>query len=76
MPARASRDMGVDANVLPKSMPKMEPDSVQTCPGLGPMKPEPPEINRLRKAVAKLKVRHEVARRWKRFAITLHRSAI
>ena len=50
--AQAGRDLGVHANVLRRWLREAAADPQHAFPGLGVMKPEQAEIDRLRKEVA------------------------
>ena len=52
--AQASRDLGVDANVLGRWKKELSEDSKHAFPGKGKLKPEDEEVRRLRREVARL----------------------
>ena len=64
--AQASRDLDVHANVLPKWVREAKTDPSQAFAGNGQVKPEPPEVVRLRKEVARLKAARDRAARHRR----------
>jgi transposase len=53
--AQAARDLDIHANVLRKWVRAFSADPAQAFPGLGQMKPERLDIERLRREVARLK---------------------
>jgi transposase len=53
--AQAARDLDLHENVLRKWIKEFSRDPAQAFPGLGQMKPDQLEIERLRREVAKLK---------------------
>jgi transposase len=61
--AQAARDLDVHENVLRKWVKEYGADPVQAFPGLGQMKPEQFEIDRLRKEVAKLKAERDILKK-------------
>lgn len=52
---QAARDLDLHENVLRKWIQEFSSDPAQALPGLGQMKPDQLEIERLRREVAKLK---------------------
>jgi len=58
--AQAARDLDVHENVLRKWVKDFAADPKQAFPGLGQMKPEQVEIERLRRDVAKLKAERDI----------------
>jgi transposase len=61
--AQASRDLGIHENVLRKWVKEFAADPTQAFPGLGQMKPEQLEIDRLRLEVAKLKAERDILKK-------------
>jgi transposase len=61
--AQAARDLGVHENVLRKWVKEFGSDPVQAFPGLGQMKPEQLEIDRLRREVQKLKAERDILKK-------------
>jgi transposase len=61
--AQASRDLGVHENVLGKWVKDWDADPKQAFPGLGQMKPEQAELERLRREVAKLKAERDILKK-------------
>jgi transposase len=60
---QAARDLDVHENVLRKWVKDFAADPKQAFPGLGQMKPEQVEIDRLRREVAKLKAERDILKR-------------
>jgi transposase len=58
--AQAARDLDVNVNILRRWVKEFGSDPQQAFPGLGQMKPEQLEIDRLRKEVAKLKAERDI----------------
>ena len=61
--AQAARDLDVHVNVLRKSVREFSSDPAQAFPGLGQIKAEQVEIERLRKEVARLKVERDILKK-------------
>ena len=61
--AQAARDLDVHENVLRKWIKDFAADPKQAFPGLGQMKPEQVEIERLRREVAKLKAERDILKK-------------
>ena len=61
--AQASRDLDIHENVLRKWVKEFAADPAQAFPGLGQMKPEQLEIDRLRREVAKLKAERDILKK-------------
>jgi transposase len=61
--AQAARDLDVHENVLRKWVKEFAADPKQAFPGLGQMKPEQVEIERLRREVAKLKAERDILKK-------------
>jgi transposase len=61
--AQAARDLDVHENVLRKWIQEFASDPAQAFPGLGQMKPEQLEIDRLRREVAKLKAERDILKK-------------
>ncbi|MDB5395551.1 MAG: putative family transposase, group, OrfA [Rhodospirillales bacterium] len=61
--AQAARDLDVHENVLRKWVKEFGADPAQAFPGLGQMKPEQLEIERLRREVAKLKAERDILKK-------------
>ncbi len=61
--AQASRDLDIHENVLRKWVKEFAADPAQAFPGLGQMKPEQLEIERLRREVAKLKAERDILKK-------------
>jgi transposase len=61
--AQAARDLDVHENVLRKWVREFGADPKHAFPGLGQMKPEQLEIDRLRKEVAKLKAERDILKK-------------
>ncbi|VTZ25034.1 transposase [Methylocella tundrae] len=61
--AQASRDLDIYENVLRKWVKEFAADQAQAFPGLGQMKPEQLEIERLRREVAKPKAERDILKK-------------
>ena len=61
--AQAARDLDVHENVLRKWVKEFTADPGQAFPGLGQMKPEQLEIERLRREVIKLKAERDILKK-------------
>ena len=61
--AQASRDLSIHANVLRKWVKELAADPGHAFPGLGQMKPEQAEIERLRREVIKLKAERDILKK-------------
>ena len=61
--AQAARDLDVHENVLRKWVRELTADPQQAFPGKGVIKPEQAEIDRLRKEVAKLKMKRDILKK-------------
>jgi transposase len=61
--AQAGRDLDVHQNVLRNWVRDFEADPKQAFPGLGQMKPEQLETDRLRKEVARLKAERDILKK-------------
>jgi len=61
--AQAARDLDVHENVLRKWVKALSADPAQAFPGHGQMKPEPLEIERLRREGAKLKAERDILKK-------------
>jgi transposase len=61
--AQAARDLDVNVNMLRRWAKELGSDPKQAFPGLGQMKPEQLEIDRLRKEVAKLKAERDILKK-------------
>jgi transposase len=61
--AQAARDLDVHENVLRKWVKEFAADPGQAFPGLGQMKPEQLEIERLRREVIKLKAERDILKK-------------
>jgi len=61
--AQAGRDLDIHANVLRKWVKEFSADPAQAFPGLGQMKPEQLEIERLRREVARLKAERDILKK-------------
>lgn len=60
---QAARDLGLHENVLRKWVREAAADPQHAFPGLGQMKPEQAEIDRLKKEVAKLKMGRDILKK-------------
>ena len=61
--AQAARGLDVHQNVIRKWVKQLEDDPRQAFPGQGHMKPEPAEIERLRREVQKLKAERDILKK-------------
>ena len=61
--AQAGRELDIHANILRKWVKEFSADPAQAFPGLGQMKPEQLEIERLRREVAKLKAERDILKK-------------
>ncbi len=61
--AQAARDLDLHENVLRKWIKEFSSDPAQAFPGLGQMKPDQLEIERLRREVAKLKAERDILKK-------------
>jgi transposase len=61
--AQGARDLDVHENVLRKWVKEIEADPKHAFPGLGLMKPEQLEIDRLRKEVTRLKAERDILKK-------------
>jgi transposase len=61
--AQAARDLDINDNMLRRWVKEFSADPKQAFPGLGQMKPEQLEIDRLRKEVAKLKAERDILKK-------------
>ena len=61
--AQAARDLDVNVNMLRQWTKEFGSDPKHAFPGLGQMKPEQLEIDRLRKEVAKLKAERDILKK-------------
>jgi transposase len=61
--AQAARDLDVNVNMLRRWAKEFGSDPKHAFPGLGQMKPEQLEIDRLRKEVARLKVERDILKK-------------
>jgi len=61
--ARAARDLDINVNMLRRWAKEFGSDPKHAFPGLGQMKPEQLEIDRLRKEVAKLKAERDILKK-------------
>jgi transposase len=61
--AQAARDLDVHENVLRKWVKEFAADPGHAFPGLGQMKPEQVEIERLRREVIKLKAERDILKK-------------
>lgn len=61
--AQAGRDLDVHQNVLRNWVRDFDADPKHAFPGLGQMKPEQAEIDRLRKEVARLKAERDILKK-------------
>ena len=60
---QASRDLEINHNMLRRWVKELGADPQHAFPGLGQMKPEQLEIERLRKEVAKLKAERDILKK-------------
>jgi transposase len=70
---RAARDLNLNHNVLRRWLKEHDSDPKHAYPGLGLMKPEQLEIDRLRKEVTQLKAERDIL---KKFAAYFARDAM
>lgn len=61
--AQAARDLDINDNMLRRWVKEFSSDTKRASPGLGQMKPEQLEIDRLRKEVAKLKAERDILKK-------------
>ena len=61
--AQAARDLGVNVNMLRRWAKESGSDPKHAFPGLGQMKPEQLEIDRLRKEVVRLKAERDILKK-------------
>lgn len=61
--AQAARDLEVHENVLRKWVRELAADPQNAFPGLGVMKPEPAELERLRRENAKLRMERDLLKK-------------
>ena len=61
--AQAARDLGVNVNMLRQWAKEFGSDPKHAFPGLGQMKPEQLEIDRLRKEVVRLKAERDILKK-------------
>jgi len=61
--AQASRDLDLNHNMLRRWLKELDADPKQAFPGLGQMKPEQLEIDRLRKEVVRLKAERDILKK-------------
>ncbi len=61
--AQAARDLDINVNMLRRWAKEFGSDPKHAFPGLGQMKPEQLEIDRLRKEVAKLKAERDILKK-------------
>lgn len=61
--AQAARDLDINVNMLRRWVKEFSSDPREAFPGLGQMKPEQLEIDRLRKEVAKLKAERDILKK-------------
>jgi len=61
--SQEARDLGVGETVLRRWMRELTQDPQQAFPAKGVMKPEQAEIERLRKEVAKLKMKRDILKK-------------
>ena len=60
---QAARDLGLNHNVLRRWLKELDADPKHAFPGLGQMKPEHLEIDRLRKEVVRLKAERDILKK-------------
>ena len=60
---QAARDLDINHNMLRRWLKELDADPKQAFPGLGQMKPEQLEIDRLRKEVARLKAERDILKK-------------
>ena len=61
--AQAARDLEINHNILRRWVKELGADPQHAFPGLGQMKPEQLEIDRLRKEVARLKAERDILKK-------------
>lgn len=61
--AQASRDLGLNPNVLRKWVREQRTDPANAFPGEGQQQPEQAELTRLRREVAKLKLERDILKK-------------
>ena len=61
--AQAARDLEINHNMLRRWVKELGADPAQAFPGLGQMKPEQLEIERLRKEVTRLKAERDILKK-------------
>ena len=61
--AQAARDLDLNHNVLRRWLKELDANSAHAFPGLGQMKPEQLEIDRLRKEVIRLKAERDILKK-------------
>jgi transposase len=60
---QAARDLGLNHNMLRRWLKELDADPTHAFPGLGQMKPEQLEIDRLRKEVTRLKAERDILKK-------------
>lgn len=60
---QASRDLDINHNMLRRWLKELDADPGHAFPGLGQMKPEQLEIDRLRKEVTRLKAERDILKK-------------
>jgi transposase len=60
---QAARDLDLNHNVLRRWVKELDADPAHAFPGLGQMKPEQLEIDRLRKEVIRLKAERDILKK-------------
>ena len=60
---QAARDLDLNHNMLRRWLKELDADPVHAFPGLGQMKPEQLEIDRLRKEVVRLKAERDILKK-------------
>ena len=60
---QAARDLGLNHSMLRRWLKELDADPMQAFPGLGQMKPEQLEIDRLRKEVIRLKAERDILKK-------------
>ena len=61
--AQAARDLDLNHNILRRWLKELDADPTHAFPGLGQMKPEQLEIDRLRKEVVRLKAERDILKK-------------
>lgn len=61
--AQAARDLDINPNMLRRWVKEQGADPTHAFPGLGQMKPEQAEIDRLRKEVTKLRAERDILKK-------------